>query len=120
MNKKFVNLLRLFKNKPYHLAKFLIENDAINNDFFEKIQKSEKLQDCDDIENINFNDINEMNNYYLSIIDMNSYDGKTKEDLEKELNEKLDHFIKSEEYESAAYLRDYMKIKKIKRISKFK
>ena len=120
-----VNFLKLFKNRPNHLAKYLLDNSAINKDFLKKISNNEQLQDIsknDDFSTspIYFADINKMNDYYNSFTEdikkLNK--GKTPEEIEEEMNEKLNNFISDEKYEDAARLRDYMHRSKIKRNKK--
>lgn len=111
--KKIVNLLKLFKNRPYHLGKFLIDNNAFNDEFMQRILNSKNLNDIDNII-MNFNSIEKMEEFYSSLLDLN-FDNKTKEEAEEEVNDKLDKLIKEEKYEEAANLRDYMKRKKIRR-----
>ena len=103
-----VLLLKLFKNRPYHLSKFLIENSALSNEFINSI-KSGKIQEMSlNIENpMNFSNISEMNDFYNSLTN-------TEDNFEK-LNEKMIYLIKNEKFEDAASLRDYMIEKKIKR-----
>jgi hypothetical protein len=119
-----VNLLKLFKNRPYHLAKYLIENTALNKKFVDKILNSDKLNNLSndivkDSKVINFNSISEMDDFYSSLIDIKSLDNKSHEQIAEELNKKLDNLIRGEKYEDAANLRDYMNRKKIKRNSNF-
>lgn len=118
MDDKFYNnlvtLLNLFKNRPYHLAKYLADNSALNSDFIEKIKRSDKLNDIsknkDDMFK-NFKDIDDLENFYDSLLNESSnYKNK-----EKDLNEKLNELIKLEKYEDAARLRDYMKNNNINR-----
>ena len=120
-----VNFLKLFKNRPNHLAKYLLDNSAINKDFIKKISSNDQLKDIsnnDDFSNspIYFADINKMNDYYNSFTDdikrLNK--GKTPEEIEDEMNERLEKFISDEKYEDAARLRDYMQRSKIKRNKK--
>jgi hypothetical protein len=114
---KLIKLLSLFKNRPYHLAKYLITNSALNEDFIEKLKDS-KISELKS-ENINFLTIEEMEIYYQSLI-VSNIEEKSKEDIEIELNKKLDESIISENYEEATRIRDYMRLKNIKRISKKK
>ena len=71
--KNLVLLLKMFKNRPFHLAKYLIENSALREDFLKKISNSEKLKEFsqdDDLKSKNlFHDINQMNEYYNSLTD---------------------------------------------------
>lgn len=126
INKKFVTLFKLFKNRPYHLAKYLLENNAFSKQFLNKITKSTKLTEITSQDEINkylsynFKDIHQMEDFYNSLLDeikditMN----KSKSEISKELNEKLDEYIKEENFEKAAKLRDYMQKNSIKRNSK--
>ncbi len=114
MNEDFknnlINLLKLFKNRPYHLAKYLIDNSALTKDFYTKISKNDKLEN-----NKYFTDITEMNEFYNSILD-NKKSKKSNEDICKEANEKMNSLIKEEKFEEAVKLRDYMIKNKIKRL----
>ncbi len=126
INKKIVVLFKLFKNRPYHLAKYLMENGAFNKQFLNKISKSTKLELISTEEEINkylssqFSDINHMQDFYNSLLDeiKEISNNKTKSEISKELNDKLDEFIKLEKFEEAAKLRDYMSKNSIKRKSK--
>lgn len=114
MNEEFqnnlINFLKLFKNRPYHLAKYLIDNSALTKDFYNKISKSDKLEN-----NKYFSDITEMNEFYNSILDVKK-SKKSIEEITKQSNDKMDELIKSEKFEEAAKLRDYMIKNKIKRL----
>lgn len=115
--KNLVTLLNTFKNRPYHLSKYLLENMAFTEDFMEKISRSKKLSEIkteDNIPNtIYFADISKMHDYYTSLVEETK--GKTVEQITEELNEKLRNLIYDEKYEEAARLRDYMSRNKIKR-----
>jgi excinuclease UvrABC helicase subunit UvrB len=117
MNDEFqnnlVNFLKLFKNRPYHLAKYLIDNSALTKDFCSKINKSEKLETKEKY----FTDISEMNEFYNSILDIKKTK-KSIEELTKDLNDKMIDLIKNEKFEEAVKLRDYMIKNKIKRLNK--
>jgi hypothetical protein len=118
-NKKeqfYKNLVGLFKNftgRNLHLVKFLIENKAFNEDFIEKVIKNDKLSEMDEAESsavvkaLYFVDISHMTDYFNSLLDDKS-DIDTKRDMTKELNDKLDKFIRDEKYEDAIRVRDYM------------
>jgi len=41
--KKLITLLKLFKNRPHHLAKYLIDNDALNSEFTNSLINSNKI-----------------------------------------------------------------------------
>ena len=108
------NLLRLFKNRPHHLAKFLIENGALTKDFSEKLKSSTKLTELTNSEleywDMYFKDIPSMNNFFNSFID--DIEGlkkmKSMNQIEADMNKKLIDAIKSESYEDASRIRDYM------------
>lgn len=118
--RNLVVFLKMFKNRPYHLAKQLIENSALTKDFIEKIGNSAKLNEIKDdaadnsnLPTIYFADINKMLDYYNSLTEENQ--AKTPEQIESELNERLEKLLDDERYEDAARLRDYMIRNKIKR-----
>ena len=125
--KNLVVLLKMFKNRPYHLAKYLIDNSALDSDFISKIENSDKLIKSekevkkDHSVPIQFNDISQMMEFYDSFIDEISQSDKkkSKEELTKDLNDKLNSFIKNEKYEDASKIRDYMYNLGIKRTNKF-
>ena len=113
--KNLVSLLKLFKNRPYHLAKYLIDNSAFSKTFVDKVLKSEKLNEFseDKIESINtsvyFVNISQMEDFYNSLLDeMKEISNiKNSEEISNELNGRLNDLIKNEKYEEAAKIRDY-------------
>lgn len=128
--KNLVLLLKMFKNRPYHLAKYLIENESFNIEFIKKVENSSRLGEISKEEyqnprNINvpiaIDDINKMLDFYDSLIDELSQIEKQKspQELESELNNKLDDLIKTEKFEEASRIRDYMQKNGVKRINKF-
>ena len=70
--RNLVILLKMFKNRPFHLAKYLIDNSALKDEFLKKLINNEKLkefsQDEDLKSKILFLDINQMNDYFNSLI----------------------------------------------------
>jgi excinuclease UvrABC nuclease subunit len=100
-----------------------MENNAFNKPFINKISKSNKLDEISSDEEINkylpttFNNIQHMQDFYDSLLDeiKQISTNKSKKQLESELNEKLDSYIKLEKFEEAAKLRDYMSKNSIKR-----
>jgi len=125
VNKKIVTLLKLFKNRPYHLAKYLLENGAFSKTFLNKISKSTKLTEISSQDEIinkylsySFKDIQQMEDFYSSLLDEIITMNKSKSEISKELNDKLDNFIRDEKFEEAAKLRDYMQKNSIKRNTK--
>ena len=120
MYQNLLVVLKLFQNRPHHLTKFLIDNDAMCPDFLSKISDSDKLSDMarDGIKDnhLHFNTISDMQNYYNSLVDdlENLKRKKTPEELLVELQEKLRIAIDNEDFEEACRIRDYMKINNIK------
>ena len=120
--RNLVILLKMFKNRPFHLAKYLIENSALNEEFIKKLSDSEKLKEFSEDDELKsktlFLDINQMNDYYNSLTDDIKKIGvaKTPEEIAEALNQKLESLILEENYEDAARLRDYMFRNNIKRI----
>jgi hypothetical protein len=120
--KNLVTLLKLFKNRPYHLAKFLIEKEGLNNKFIKDILNSPKLSELDLTKNsksFNFTSISQMDDYFQSLLEPNQIKPKSPKETEKELNQELDKLLKQEKYEEAACLRDYMLARGFKRKYKF-
>lgn len=127
--RSLVIMLKMFKNRPYHLAKYLVENSALTEDFIKKIKNSDKLKEMNEDEKsseqkllpvpvpVYFVDISQMENFYNSFIDDIKQLSKEKsiEEITKDLNKKLDDLIKQEKYEEAARVRDYMNRNNIKR-----
>jgi hypothetical protein len=106
--RNLVRLLKIFQNRPNHLAKYLIENVAFNDLFLKLLLESEKLSDLEENPVPNFKDIDEMNDYY-NIFD-NSYKSKKKnpKKMLEDLTKKLEECIRAEKYEDAMRIKDYM------------
>ncbi len=126
--RSLVVLLKMFKNRPYHLAKYMVDNSALSKDFINKLLKSDKLKELSEDESekpsvtpVYFVDITQMEEFYTSFVDDIKQISKEKslEELTKELNDKLDTCIRNEKYEDAARIRDYMLRNGIKRINNF-
>lgn len=127
--RSLVIMLKMFKNRPYHLAKYLVENSALTEDFIKKIKNSDKLKEMNEDDKsseqkllpvpvpVYFVDISQMENFYNSFIDDIKQLSKEKsiEEITKDLNKKLDSLIKKEKYEEAARVRDYMMRNNIER-----
>ena len=121
--RNLVILLKMFKNRPYHLAKYLIENSAFSPEFIKKVSENGKLTNLSEEDDkskqpIYFLDIGKMNDYYSTFTDDIKLleKGKTPSEIEKDFNERLDKLLLDEKYEDAARVRDYMVKNKIKRI----
>jgi hypothetical protein len=122
--KNLVTFLKLFKNRPYHLAKFLIDKKGLTDKFKKDIINSDKLSELDNNEGKNnkgiyFSSISQMEDYFQSLLEAKELKSKTPEQIESELNQKLDELLSNEKYEDAACLRDYMVMKGFKRKFKF-
>lgn len=110
LNNNLISLFKLFKNRPYHLTKYLLDNSAFTKEFLEKIDKSSKLSSVSENEiQSYFGNINQMEDFYNSLLEESKLPMKlSKKDIAEELNKKLSQLIKEERYEEAAALRDYM------------
>ena len=122
--RNLVLLLKMFKNRPNHLAKFLLINNSFNKKFLDKILTSNKLNELEqkeidriteELETQMFTDITQINNHYQSLIINDKNQKITSEQTEKEINVKLTKAITEERYEDAARIRDYMEKNKIKK-----
>jgi len=120
--RNFVTLLKLFKNRPYHLAKYLIQNGAVKEEFLSKIVNSDRLRNLkeDDFNDKIFMDINQMNDFFNSLTTevkkLSMF--RTNDEIEQDLNKKLADLLNDEKYEEAAILRDYMFSNGIKNLNK--
>jgi excinuclease UvrABC helicase subunit UvrB len=116
--KNLVNFFKLFKDRPYHLANYLIDNFAFNKSFINKILMSDKLKSFKEQPETYFYDIAEMEDFFNSFIDVKELKTNKKniEKITKEVNDKMNGFIEDEKFEDAAQLRDYMIKNRIKRI----
>lgn len=122
--RNLISLLKEFKNRPWHLAKYLIEKDALSEDFINEVLNSDKLKKMDENETkalvkaVYFVDISHMNDYLNSLTDESDPKKRSMSSLsEQELNQKLDQYLKEERYEDAIRIRDYMNKHNIKRNS---
>jgi excinuclease UvrABC helicase subunit UvrB len=122
--RNLVLLLKMFKNRPHHLAKFLLDNNSFNKRFLDKILTSNKLNEleqdeldklAEELDTQMFFDISHVNEYYQSAIVNDKNQKQSSEQIEKELNYKLTKAIEEERYEDAARIRDYMTKHNIKK-----
>lgn len=98
---KVLNLLKMFNNRPHHLAKFIIDNNILSEDTIRKLNNNEFLNKEIDFNfkpNIFFKNISEVEDYYDNIINNEKIDNDLK--LES-LKEKLDYFLSIEDYRKA-------------------
>ena len=126
--KNLVIFLKIFRNRPNHLAKYLIDNLALDDNFIESISNSEKLNKIDPnepysyfsdsvkIETPYFSNFEEMNEYYNEMMIQDLKLLQDPEKIKEEINQKLSESIENEEYEEAARIRDYMRRNNIDKI----
>ena len=107
---KLSKLLSFFNNRPNHLAKYLLENNALNKDFLNKVLNVE-LPEMNDqkVLDVYFIDINQMNNFFLNLLNKEKYPDMNPKKLKLELEKELDKCIKEERYEDAIRIRDFLK-----------
>ena len=122
--KNLIALLKMFEGRPYHLVKYLSEKNAFTDEFKELVMKSgfldsvnEKDEDYLTVKKVYFVDISQMNEFFNSFFNELGWDRDKTPDLSKELNSKLDKYLKEERYEDAIRIRDYMNKMGVKRIS---
>lgn len=107
--RNLVKLLKLFQNRPNHLAKYLIDNIAFNDVFIKMIIESERLSEIDNESQPFFKNVEEMEDFYNNVLnDEYKKSKKSPEKLIKELNKKLEECLKDEKYEDAIRIRDYL------------
>jgi hypothetical protein len=62
--RNLVKLLKLFQNRPNHLAKYLIDNVAFSDLFLKMVLESGKLNEETNTTTPSFKDIQEMKDFY--------------------------------------------------------
>lgn len=111
--------LKFFINRPNHLARYLIENDALNKDFLKKISSIDKSDvDESNLISVYFLDINQMNNFFNKLIENKDTQLDSNENLIEELEKELQICLFEERYEDAIRIRDYFKNIKNKKVTK--
>lgn len=120
--KNLITFLKLFHNRPLHLAKYFIDNDSFNENFKNNIFNNKKLEDLTEkyqvtgLPNIYFLNFKEMLKFFENLSNELTFDTELdKEKITDELNSKLDNLLKLERYEEAIKVRDYMLQNNIKR-----
>lgn len=112
--KNLISLLRIFQNRPHHLAKYFIQNKSFDKEFENNILNSKKLSELSnkyefsEIPTIYFLNFKDMLKFFDNMSNEYSLDNQELEKTQEELNRKLDELIKSEKYEDAIKIRDYM------------
>ena len=119
--KNLICFLRFFQNRPHHLAKYLSDNGYLHEEFITNISQSKKLMELSqkyelgEIPNIYFMNFKDMIKFFENISNDYTLEGLDADKLNEELNSKLDDFIKTEKYEEAIKIRDFMIQNNIKR-----
>ncbi len=104
----------MFRNRPNHLYKYLTDNNAFNEDFLKRISMSSKLKSMQIPTEINFSNLDKMNEFFESLYFMDE-ESESKAEKEKKWNQKLIDAIQNEDYEAASRIRDYMKKHNLKK-----
>lgn len=122
--KNLISLMKMFEDRPYHLVKYLMENGAFTDQFKSSVSKNNFLDKVKEDEEdylasrqIYFVDISQMNDFFNSLFSDIEWTRDSTPNLTKDLNTKLDNYIREERYEDAIRIRDYMNKMGIKRIS---
>jgi hypothetical protein len=119
--KNLVTFLRLFQNRPMHLAQYFKENDCFKDNFKENIIKSEKLkqlsknQESSEMPSVYFFNFKEMLKFFDNISQEFDFSSIKNDKISEELNLKLESLLSEERYEDAIKIRDYMIKNGIKR-----
>jgi excinuclease UvrABC helicase subunit UvrB len=108
--RKLSKFLSFFINRPNHLSKYLMDNDALNKDFLNKISSVDlpEITESKMVE-VYFVDINQMNIFFKNLLNKEKYPDSNNEDLIQELEKELQKSISEERYEDAIRIRDYLK-----------
>jgi len=116
--KNLSKFLKFFINRPNHLARYLIDNDALNKEFLNKISSLDSSEmDESKLISLYFLDINQMNNFFKKLIEKND-PNYSNNNLIEELEKELQNCLFEERYEDAIRIRDYLKNIKNKKVSK--
>jgi hypothetical protein len=121
--KNLISFLRLFQNRPFHLAKYFLENNTFTDEFKKHLEHSVKLSKISEdyqfseIPTVYFLNFKEMIKFFETLSNDFDMESKDSESIQNELNAKLDDLIKQEKYEDAIKIRDYMVRNNIKRKS---
>ena len=105
-----VMILKMFNDRPNHLANFLLENKALTKDFLKKISDSQKLDNIKKVDNgpyteeIFFKNLEEMKKYYNELL--HEIKSRTTSEKLQEIDFKISKAVSEENYEEAVRLRD--------------
>jgi protein-arginine kinase activator protein McsA len=107
---KLVKFLKFFINRPNHLARYLIENDALKKEFISKLSNDDNYEDLENkIKSVYFTDLDQMKSFFDKLINSKNTDLVTEKNLLIELEKELQVSIQQERYEDAIRIRDYLK-----------
>jgi hypothetical protein len=119
--KNLITFLKLFHNRPLHLAKYFLENDSFSDKFKKNVLNSKKLEEMNskyefiEMSNMYFLNFKDMLRFFDNISNEFNLDNLDDEKVTNHINLKLDELIKSENYEEAIKIRDFMIQNNIKR-----
>jgi protein-arginine kinase activator protein McsA len=117
--KNLSKFLKFFINRPNHLARYLIDNNALNKDFLNKISSLDNSEiDESKLISVYFLDINQMNNFFSKLIEKTNTNSTENLNLIEELENELNNCLFEERYEDAIRIRDYLKNIKNKKVTK--
>ena len=121
LERNLITFLKLFQNRPSHLAKYLLENDSFSDKFKNNVINSDKLDEFSlkysqgELPTIYFLNFKEMLKFYENISNELNIDKLDNDKISDKLNDRLDECIKYEKYEEAIKIRDFMIQNNIKR-----
>ncbi len=121
LERNLITFLKLFQNRPSHLAKYLLENDSFSDKFKNNVINSDKLDEFSlkysqgELPTIYFLNFKEMLKFYENISNELNIDKLDNDKISDKLNDRLDECIKYEKYEEAIKIRDFMMQNNIKR-----
>jgi hypothetical protein len=121
LERNLITFLKLFQNRPSHLAKYLLENDSFSDNFKNNVINSDKLDEFSlkysqgELPTIYFLNFKEMLKFYENISNELNIDKLDNDKISDKLNDRLDECIKHEKYEEAIKIRDFMIQNNIKR-----
>jgi hypothetical protein len=108
--KNLTKFLSFFINRPNHLAKYLIDNDALKREFISKLQKESDYKLLEGkLKMTYFENLDHMNEFFKKLIDSNVKLEDSEKNLIEKLEKELQLSILEERYEDSIRIRDYLK-----------
>lgn len=114
-NSNLISLFNLFGSVE-ELVKFLSKKNAFSEDFIKNITDSDYLKKIKSIDNIDISEIKNNINYEIDFknqkisVDITKNDIFSYYDTDEELINKMRYYIKTEDYEKAIVLKNYLKM----------